>query len=759
MTARFLPTRNSSPCTPLGLARALGLSLAGSILWGATVACSQQPPVQPFPSQPFPPARVTLGIPYPSATFELELQPSHAKPPAASVPQVSMPKVSMLSIPPVASPGLQLRSVGTALRQSSDDEAFAEMAIPGVRALQPPNASPTSGPTSGPASPTASPTTSPTTSPASDDLLPPPQQRPQQQPVPAPAAPLGGSQPSSSPLEDIFAIPSTDSRQPNSPGNSFLPSTPPPLRPHPPLTPTPGLMPHAASSPEHASTPPNSTPPNTATSSQPTNTLTSSAGTKVPYNGPEFFVLPTDMPYVDPLARRIPVELQAFAPSVHPYVQEMLDPLSAELIYRGKFAVPTQRPLLEWGRPLYTGGIYPPGKDWFGSTNLVMPHFMVYGDYRTGVGLNRATEGAADVWASRLNLDMDLELTATERIHAFMGPLDRAGDFTRVDFTNDLEFVNRTDLRLDTLFFEGDAGAIVGGLNDADAPFDLPFTFGFIPLIYQNGIWANDNVIGGAFALPTRHSRLLNWANYDATFFWASDQVTSDAFTGENSAAEFFGTAWFIDAYEGHIETNYAYVNDKTGGDRSYHNLAVAFTRRYFMRISNSIRYITNLDQQLPDEEKTASGHLLLLENSLISAYPNTVVPYFNLFYGQGSPQSLGRAGGTGGILNNVGINFETDALTGYPTLDVTGHNAYGAALGVNLMGTNFSHQLVLEAAALGTSGSQEFRNAASDQYALGLRYQKPLNNAWIFRTDHMYGWLRDSEDIRGSRVELRWKF
>lgn len=74
-------------------------------------------------------------------------------------------------------------------------------------------------------------------------------------------------------------------------------------------------------------------------------------------------------------------------------------------------------------------------------------------------------------------------------------------------------------------------------------------------------------------------------------------------------------------------------------------------------------------------------------------------------------------------------------------------------------MGTNFSHQLILEAAALGTSGSQEFRNAAGDQYALGLRYQKPLNNAWIFRTDHMYGWLRDAEDIRGSRVELRWKF
>lgn len=645
MTARFRPTRNTSPCAPLGLARAVGLSLAGSILWGATVACSQQPPVQKFPSEQFPseqlasqlpPARVTLGIPYPSPTFDLELQPSHANPPAAAIP-----KVSTLTIPPVASPALQLRSVGIALRQSSDDEAFAEMAIPRVRSLQPPNASPTHTPT------THTPTTGPTTTgDPTSDLLPSPQsQPPQQQPVPAPAAQLGVTQPSSSPLEDIFAIPSTDSRQPNSRANRYLPSTPPLLAPQPPLTPTPGLMPPAAGSPEQANETPNSTTPNSTTSSKPTNTLTSSDGTKIPYNGPEFFVLPTDIPYVDPLARRIPVELEAFAPSVHPYVPEMLDPLSAELIYRGKFAVPTQRPLLEWGRPLYTGGIYPPGKNWFGSTNLVIPHFMVYGDFRTGVGVNRATEGAADVWASRLNLDMDLKLTATERIHAFMGPLDRAGDFTRVDFTNDLEFVNRTDLRLDTLFFEGDAGAIVGGLNDIDAPFDLPFTFGFIPLIYQNGIWANDNVIGGAFALPTRHSRLLNWANYDATFFWASDQVTSDAFAGENSAAEFFGTAWFIDAYEGHIETNYAYVNDKTGGDRSYHNLAVAFTRRYFMRISNSIRYITNLDQQLPDEEKTASGHLLLLENSLISAYPNTVVPYFNLFYGQGNPQSLGRAG------------------------------------------------------------------------------------------------------------------
>lgn len=471
----------------------------------------------------------------------------------------------------------------------------------------------------------------------------------------------------------------------------------------------------------------------------------------------KFFTLEPHPPTIPSGTRRTAYDESDFAPE--PLWQPVDDAQTAASIYRGKFPVPVQRPWLEWGRPLYTGGIYPPGRNWFGSTNLVMPHFMIYGDLRTGVGVNRNAAGRANAWANRLNLDMDLELTATERIHAFTGPLDRGGDFTRLDFSDDVQFINRTDMRVDTLFFEGDAGAILGGVSGSESPFDLPFTFGLMPLFYQNGVWANDAVLGAAFALPARHNRRLGWDNFDATFFWAADQVTSDAFAGQDSAAEFFGTAWFIDAYDGYIEANYAFVNDDVGGNRSYHNLSLAFTRRYFSRISNAIRLISNVGQDLPSGERTADGHLLLLENSLISAAPNTFVPYFNLFYGQGRPQSLARAGIAGGVLNNVGINFETDGLTLYPTLDPTARNNYGGAIGVNILGDEFTHQLILEAAAVGAIGSSQFRNSAGDQYAVGVRYQKPLNHAWIFRTDHMYGWLRDAEDIRGSRVEFRWKF
>lgn len=459
----------------------------------------------------------------------------------------------------------------------------------------------------------------------------------------------------------------------------------------------------------------------------------------------------------DALTRPIPYQPDAFLPLRVPAVPS--NPVEESDVYRGKYPVPVQRPWVELWRPLYASGIYPPAKDWFGRYNPVMPHFMVYGDFRTGVGVNRNDSGDADSLAFRANLEMDLELTATERIHGFIAPLDRTGDFTRLDFTDDVHWVDRTDLRLDNLFFEGDVGAIWGGLSDQDAPFDLPITFGFLPFFYQNGIWANDNAIGAAFALPAKHSRLLKWSNYDATFFWASDQINSDAFAEDNNAAEFFGTAWFIEAYDGYFEVDYAFVHDDVGQHRSYHNFSVGFTRRYFQRISNSVRLITNFNQSLPSDQRTADGHLLLIENALITAAPNTVVPYLNFFYGQGATQSLARAAVAGGVLNNTGINFETDGLTGYPTLDATGVNTTGAALGINLLGQDFDHQLIVELAALAANGSDQFRNAPGDQYALGMRYQRPLNNAWIFRTDHMFGLLRNADDIRGSRVELRWKF
>ena len=454
----------------------------------------------------------------------------------------------------------------------------------------------------------------------------------------------------------------------------------------------------------------------------------------------------------------VPYQPNDFAPV--PYEPQPLDPQLEIETYYGKQAIDTQRPWVEWGRPFYTGGMYAPGVPVFSDVNLLTPSFLVYGDYRNGVGVHRNNGKPVRTWANRLNLDMDLRLTSTERFHIFTGPLDHNGRFTRLDFSNgNVTFEEELDAQVDTAFFEGDLGAITGSWLGDDAPFDLPFTCGLVPLLYQNGIWMEDAIAGVALGSPWRHSKALNWANYDATFFAGFNQVTSPAFNNDNNAAAVYGTAWFIEAYNGYIESDYAYLDDLDGLGRSYHNAAIAYTRRYFGRISNSVRLIGNIGQSGTAINRSADGALLLFENSLISSQPSTIVPYWNFFVGNGRPQSVARAGGAGGILRNTGINFETDGLTGYPTLNATGSNSYGGAVGINLLSADFRKQLVLEFASLDTYGDPALSAAAGPEYAIGTRYQTALNNRLIWRVDLMNGWFDNAPDIYGTRTEIRWKF
>lgn len=428
-------------------------------------------------------------------------------------------------------------------------------------------------------------------------------------------------------------------------------------------------------------------------------------------------------------------------------------------VYAGSGPTPTQAPWIEWGRPFYGSGMTPKGIDWMGEQNLARPEFYLYGDYRTAIISGRNAAGRTDNWASRLNLDADLRITSTERFHAFVGPLDQDGKFSRWERVGgDFRYRSEIDLTPATAFFEGDLGAMVGGAQGHSSKFDLPFTVGLVPLLYQNGIWMEDAVTGAAFALPARHSNLLNWSNYDATFFAVFDQLNSPAFGTDENAAQAFGTAWFIEAYGGYIESGYAYVRDRNVDALSYHNATISFTRRYFDRISNSVRVIVNAGQDLPDQDRTADGVLLLFENSWITDDPLRFVPYANFFVGFDRPQSVARAGVSGGILRNTGINFDTDGLNGFATLDPTGSDTAGGSIGVDLIGQQLDRQWLVEATYLTPHGSKNPR-VPDDQFGLGTRYQFPISHRTLIRMDALYGWRRGIEDVYGTRIEYRWKF
>jgi hypothetical protein len=467
---------------------------------------------------------------------------------------------------------------------------------------------------------------------------------------------------------------------------------------------------------------------------------------------------PGSFPTIDPRVHIVPYDRTLFKPDpvyVEPYNAE------AQLyIYGGKYAVPTARPLLELGRELYQYGPFKPGINLVGKKNLVFPQVFVFGDWRTAVAYNDNGSNEAGVLATKLNLDVDIRFTATERIHAFFTPLDRNGSFTEVQFAGDKQ---KAQLILNgeptTLFFEGDLARIMSGLTNEDNKYDLPFTFGLIPLITQNGIWLQDAFEGFAFTIPARNSPNLQISNMDTTFFAGFNKVTTGAIASDHSAFV-FGIAGFVEANYGYWEFGYGYtLGRKKFDDLSYNNLSVAFTRRYFDTISNSVRVIFNFGQD-PDKghATTANGALILIENSLISPLPLTLVPYFNLFAGFDKPQSLARAGTAGGVLVNTGLVFETDNLTGFPTLDATGHYTYGGALGVEYL-FSLDQQIVFEVGGFNVFGDEEDRTAKGFQVAFGARYQRNLNNAWILRSDLILGARQFQENVFGARVELRRKF
>lgn len=463
-------------------------------------------------------------------------------------------------------------------------------------------------------------------------------------------------------------------------------------------------------------------------------------------------------PCTDPRAEFMGYNEGDFSPDPH-YKCAPPCPAAEESIYGGKYLNPVQLPWVEWGIPFYGNGPMPPPQDCLGPTNLVQQKFYVYGDWRFGVANNKLPDDTANVLATRLNLELDYAITATERFHAFLSPFQEGNEFLQFRDGDFLERLDFFDPGTDAIFFEGDFGQILGGLEGTYAPFDLPFAVGLIPMLLQNGVWMQDTMWGFAVSTTANNSPQLDISNYDVTFFAGFDEISTDAFPGEAAAGALMGITTFIEARGGYFELGYAYVEDTHGIGRSYNNIGASYTRRYLNLVSNSVRIIGNAGQDGPSEDRTANGVLLLMENSFLTPKPYNVIPYVNFFAGFGDPQPVARAAVFGGVLFNTGILFQSDALTGYPTLDATGNNTYGAAMGLDLLGPDFDHQLIVETAVLQVMGDPADRDAPGNQYGVGMRYQIPISNATLIRADAMYGFLEDSNDISGARVEFRWKF
>ncbi len=451
----------------------------------------------------------------------------------------------------------------------------------------------------------------------------------------------------------------------------------------------------------------------------------------------------------------------------HPYNAE------AQIqIYGGKRNLTEPRPVLEAGRPQYTEG--PFGQtdgftDLSQDKNQFAPALQVFGDFRTAVAANDVGDDVIYEWANRLNLDVDLKLTSTERVHAFFRPLDRGGKFvgarTSVDGRGSDNY-GKIDFGVETLFFEGDIGNILAGFTDEYQTYDLPFSFGLVPILTQNGLWTNDAIIGAAFAIPSQNSKTLDITNMDFTFFAGFSEINSEALVDPTNGAKdtddasVYGVAAFIEWFEGYSEFGVGYTDGRDDlSDVDYWNVTGAFTKRYGGWLSNSVRLFGAFGQdENINGQKTANGFAVLVENSLVTSKPGVLVPYLNGWVGFNKPQSLMRDAGN--LLLNTGITFENDGMTGFPKLDDTANDTFGAAIGVNYL-FNLDQQLVVEASTVQMVDGENNVNQAAQgpQYGFGFRYQIPVTNRVILRADGIYGVKEQDDDVAGIRFEVRVKF
>ena len=479
-------------------------------------------------------------------------------------------------------------------------------------------------------------------------------------------------------------------------------------------------------------------------------------------NNPRFFSADPHRIDNDPRTDTVEACVGDFSPDPNKQHQ-VYDATNEHTIYGGKRSVNVQRPLVELGIPFYGRGEIPVSQTWLGETNLVQQKYYLFGDYRAAFAQsNNIGAGEGDEtteWATRLNLELDWWFTATERIHAFIGPFQDGGDFLRFEDGEFFGEFNLFNADVDTFFFEGDLGQLAGGFDGSYAPFDIPVAGGLVPLLFQNGIWVLDAFHGAALTLPSRNNPWFDWSNYDITFFTGLDQVTSAAFDNALHSAQFFAATTFIEARKAYVEVGYGYVVDRGDFDfdRSYHNIGISYTRRYFGGVSNAIRVIVNAGQDAPKSERTADGILLLVENAFVSRKPYHRIPYINFFAGFGTPQPLARGAGP---LFNTGISFQGDALTNFPTLDFTGFDTAGFSAGIELLGyPRFDSQLILETTILHSHGDEAVTGVIGDQYAIAARWQKPIDHRTLFRADAIGAITENSDDVAGVRAEYRWKF
>jgi hypothetical protein len=406
-------------------------------------------------------------------------------------------------------------------------------------------------------------------------------------------------------------------------------------------------------------------------------------------------------------------------------------------------------PIVEAFEPFLSTGDISPGFEIPGGA-IWQPQLLVWGDFRTALqSVDNGTD-TTDEWVNRLNLFGQLRLSGTERVLISARPLDKDGDFTGKRFNPEPdEDIDATNLRMRTLFFEGDFGEVFPNLDPDDSRrLDYGFAIGRQPVFKQEGMLVNDNI--DAIGVVRNSIRVEGASNLRvASLFGWNEIHRNDRI--EDSDAMLFGVFSELDTNCCTVDLDLIWVTtDDSAGDAYF--LGLSSVQR-FGHLNTSFRFLLS-EASEDDNASVGSGTLLFAETSYTPSRTDNNV-YINGFLGvdQYTPAALDE--GVGGPLARTGILFAAVGLGSFrPAIDNAAGEVYGSAVGYQMFFQGGRRQLIAEAGF-----RQETEGSESATSATGLRFQQAHGRHTIYILDGYYSDDDDIGDTSGVRTEIRIKF
>lgn len=327
---------------------------------------------------------------------------------------------------------------------------------------------------------------------------------------------------------------------------------------------------------------------------------------------------------------------------------------------------------------------------WFGDNGYAWDlRFVGHGGYSLFAFALEQNNQRQDVIGNQLRIDLDLQLTGTERFHVQLRPFGRkntGGSYYQ--FGSPEGYVDNSTGEPQRYWFEGELHSIFGAYLDPFAVWDYNIVAGKFPYILHNSLLMNDEILGVVLSKNTIYLGQLS--NLNVQLIYGANDVDAIG----NAHGALYGTHVSIDYRGAFYEATYAFFDDDRDSTRDSHFAAFSGTK-FFGPASLAARALFKFG----DEGGRGSGQLFTLESNRSWYFQQNrlgieeAVYYCNAFYNTAGWNPI-----SGGNLNRLRTAFETNPLVRISAGALAVRNL-GVAAGVQLFRHHQDESIIPEIA------------------------------------------------------------